>query len=113
MEFLGITNALDLTVFPCISKRHCSVARWKGELYLLKENEIWEAALEVWKNLPNCKVTYGNNECCNVKVSSVLLMTLSYQYVIPLQSGTNFVPKKSNKCIKIHDKISWCIFIGG
>ena len=44
-------NVLDLAVFPCISKRHCSVACQKGGLHVLKEDEIWNAALEVWKKI--------------------------------------------------------------
>ena len=52
-------NVLDLAVFPCISKRHCSLSRKKGGLHVLKENEIWETALEVWKQLPNCKIARG------------------------------------------------------
>ena len=52
-------NVLDLAVFPCISRRHCAVARARGGLHCLKENEIWEAALEVWDQLPNCKIARG------------------------------------------------------
>ena len=49
-------NVLDLAVFPCISKRHCSLSRQKGGLHVLSEDEIWKASLEVWQNLPNCKI---------------------------------------------------------
>ena len=52
-------NVLDLAVFPCISKRHCTLARQKGGLHVLKEDEIWEASLEVWQKLPNCKIARG------------------------------------------------------
>ena len=52
-------NVLDLAVFPCISRRHCSLACKLGGLHVLKEDEIWEQWLEVWKNLPNCKIANG------------------------------------------------------
>ena len=53
------SNVLDLAVFPCISQRHCAVARKKGGMHVLKENEIWEASLDVWQSLPNCKIANG------------------------------------------------------
>ena len=49
-------NVLDLAVFPCILKRHCSLSHQKGGLHVLKEDEIWNIAQEVWKKLPNCKI---------------------------------------------------------
>jgi len=51
-------NVLDLNVFPCINKRHYSVSRQQGALHVLKEDEIWDAVLEVWKILPNCKIAH-------------------------------------------------------
>ena len=33
-------NVLDLSIFPCISRRHCEVARAKGGLHVLKEDQI-------------------------------------------------------------------------
>ena len=52
-------NVLDLAVSPCISRRHSALARQKGCLHVLKEDEIWKAALEVWQKLPNCKIASG------------------------------------------------------
>ena len=52
-------NVLDLAVFPCISRRHTALARKRGGLHVLSEDEVWEAAVEVWDNLPNCKIAHG------------------------------------------------------
>lgn len=49
-------NVLDLSVFPCMSRRHCSVARRRKGLRVLKENEIWETAEEVWDGLESAKI---------------------------------------------------------
>ena len=49
-------NVLDLSVFPDMSRRHCALARASGGLCVLKEDEIWEAAEQVWRDLPNCKI---------------------------------------------------------
>ena len=52
-------NVLDLAVFPCISRRYCSIAWVRRGLHVLKEDEIWDASLEVWKQLPNYKIGRG------------------------------------------------------
>ena len=49
-------NVLDLSVFPAMSKRHTSLARGRGGLSVLKEDDIWFAANEVWNELPSAKV---------------------------------------------------------
>jgi hypothetical protein len=49
-------NVLDLSVFPCMSRRHCSLARKRKGLRVLKENEIWDAAVEVWDGLESAKI---------------------------------------------------------
>ena len=49
-------NVLDLSVFPCMSRRHCSLARRRKGLRVLKENEIWDAAVEIWDGLESAKI---------------------------------------------------------
>ena len=46
-------NTKDLAIFPAMSRRHCTLARRKGGLPVLKEDEIWLAAKEVYDKLPN------------------------------------------------------------
>ncbi|CAJ1966061.1 unnamed protein product [Cylindrotheca closterium] len=45
-------NNLDLSVFPCMSRRHCAAARERGGLHVLKQDGIWDAAEDVWRTLP-------------------------------------------------------------
>ena len=49
-------NVLDLVVFPAMSKRHTSMCRSQHGLRVLRSDEIWDAAVEVWKNLPSHKI---------------------------------------------------------
>ena len=49
-------NVLDLSVFPNMSKRHTSLCRDQEGLKVLEEDEIWDAAEEVWRTLPECKI---------------------------------------------------------
>ena len=49
-------NVLDLSVFPCMSKRHCALARRVGGCKVLSEDEIWSAAERVWDGLESAKV---------------------------------------------------------
>ena len=49
-------NVLDLAVFPSMSKRHSHLARSLHGTRVLKEDEIWDVAQEVWENLPSCKI---------------------------------------------------------
>ena len=49
-------NVLDLAVFPAMSKRHTTMCRSQHGLRVLKPDEIWDAAVEVWKNLPCHKI---------------------------------------------------------
>ena len=49
-------NVLDLSVFPCMSKRHNALSRSHEGLKVLGEDEIWAAAEEVWMRLENWKI---------------------------------------------------------
>ena len=49
-------NICDLSVFPAMSRRHCHLARASGGLHVLKEDQIWETAEEVWATLLNSKI---------------------------------------------------------
>ena len=49
-------NVLDLSVFPCMSKRHTEASRNTGGSKVLSPDEIWENAMQVWKKLPNSKI---------------------------------------------------------
>lgn len=50
---------LDLAVFPAMSKRHSALTRTSVGGKVLKKDEIWDAALKVWKQLPSCKIARG------------------------------------------------------
>jgi hypothetical protein len=52
-------NVLDLSVFPAMSRRHTALARARGGLCVLKEDEIWAAANQVWNDLPSSKIASG------------------------------------------------------
>lgn len=52
-------NVLDLSVFPAMSRRHMALARAHGGLCVLKEDEIWAAANQVWNDLPSSKIASG------------------------------------------------------
>jgi len=52
-------NVLDLSVFPVMSRHHTALAHAKGGLCVLKEDAIWEAAEEVWCDLPSSKIALG------------------------------------------------------
>jgi hypothetical protein len=49
-------NVLDLSVFPCMSKRHTIKSRECGGRRVLPEDEIWQNAQDVWNKLPNSNV---------------------------------------------------------
>jgi hypothetical protein len=49
-------NVLDLAVFPAMSRRHCHLARSLHGTRVLKEDEIWDAAMTVWDSLPCSKI---------------------------------------------------------
>jgi hypothetical protein len=49
-------SVLDLSVFPAMSKRHIKAARARGGLRVLKEDDIWDVAQQVWNDLPCCKI---------------------------------------------------------
>ncbi len=52
-------NVLDLSVFPGMSRCHCSLPRDRDGLHVLKEDKIWAAANDVWHQLPSCKIASG------------------------------------------------------
>lgn len=49
-------NVLDLSVFPAMSRRHTALARARGGLCVLKEDDILTAAEQVWNDLPSSKI---------------------------------------------------------
>ena len=49
-------NVLDLSVFPCMSKQHTMLCRDREGLKVLKEDQTWNAAEEVWMGLDNWKI---------------------------------------------------------
>lgn len=49
-------NVQDLSVFPAMSRRHTSLACSRGGLCVLKEDEIWAAAEQVWHDIPSSKI---------------------------------------------------------
>ena len=51
-------NNLDLAVFPAMSRRHSTESRKRNQRVLKKE-EIWDCAFQVWKELPSCKIARG------------------------------------------------------
>ena len=52
-------NVLDLSIFPEMSCRHIKKSRDRGRLRVLREDNIWEVATEVWNQLPYAKVASG------------------------------------------------------
>ena len=52
-------NVYDLSVFPNMSKRHTQLSRDHHGTHVLKEDQIWKAAEEVFKELPSCKIASG------------------------------------------------------
>lgn len=52
-------NVLDLSVFPCMSRRHIQKSREVGGLKVLSEDNIWDCAKQVWDELPNSKIASG------------------------------------------------------
>ena len=51
-------NNLDLAVFPAMSRRLSTESRRRNQR-VLKKDEIWACAFEVWKQLPSCKIARG------------------------------------------------------
>ena len=49
-------NVLDLAVFPAMSRRHNHLSRSLRGIRVLKEDEIWSGAVEVWKKLPSSTI---------------------------------------------------------
>ncbi|CAJ1965501.1 unnamed protein product [Cylindrotheca closterium] len=76
-------NNLDLSVFPCMSRRHCAAARERGGLHVLKQDEIWDAAEDVWSTLPSSKIASGFVQCSRIASK-----------VIALEGGNDFVGNK-------------------
>ena len=52
-------NVCDLSVFPCMSKRHTQLSRDHHGMGVLTEKQIWIAAEKVFKQLPSSKIASG------------------------------------------------------
>ena len=52
-------NVLDLSVFPNMSRRHTQLARDNYGMHVLKEDEIFDVAQQVYDNLPSSKIASG------------------------------------------------------
>ena len=52
-------NVCDLSVFPCMSKRHTQLSRDNHGMHVLTEEQIWNAAKRVYKDLPSSKIASG------------------------------------------------------
>ena len=52
-------NVLDLSVFPNMSRRHTQLARDHYGMHVLKEDEIFDVAQQVYDNLPSSKIASG------------------------------------------------------
>ena len=52
-------NVLDLSVFPNMSRRHTQLARDNYGTHVLKEDEIFYVAQQVYDNLPSSKIASG------------------------------------------------------
>jgi hypothetical protein len=49
-------NVLDLSIFPCMSKRPIQKSReWEGRR-VLPEDEIWQNAPDAWNEVPISKM---------------------------------------------------------
>ena len=48
-------NNLDLAVFPAMSRRLSTKSRERNQR-ILKRDDIWASSLEVWQELPSCKI---------------------------------------------------------
>ena len=73
-------NVLDLAVFPAMSRRHCHLARSLHGTRVLKEDEIWDAAMKVWKSLP----------CSKIANSFVLAKRIA-ERIISTKGGNDFL----------------------
>ena len=49
-------NTKDLAIFLEMSKRHMSISRSNGGLYVYKKEEIWYVAKDVREQFPSCKI---------------------------------------------------------
>ena len=49
---------LNITFSKLVLPKNSIIARNKG-LRVLKEQEIWDAAMQVWDELPSCKIARG------------------------------------------------------
>ena len=52
-------NNLDLSVFPCMSRRHTQLAREQNRQRMLTEDQIWDTAKSLWDCLPSSKTASG------------------------------------------------------
>jgi hypothetical protein len=49
-------HVLDLSAFPMMSWHHRYLSRRQGGMKVLMEDEIWQAALQVWEEIPCAKI---------------------------------------------------------
>ena len=49
-------NALDLAVFPKMSRNHCELVSKRSGIRVMKEDEIWDGAENVWRHMSSCDV---------------------------------------------------------
>ena len=49
-------NVNDLAVFPSMSRNHATELRSRGGIRVMKEDEIWNAAESVWRDMPSCDI---------------------------------------------------------
>ena len=52
-------NVCNLSVFPNMSKRHTKLSRDYHSTHVLTEDQIWNAAEKVYKQLPSHKIASG------------------------------------------------------
>ena len=52
-------NVLDLSVFPNMSRRHTQLARDHYGMHVLKENQIFDVAQQVYDDLPSSMIASG------------------------------------------------------
>ena len=78
-------NNLDLAVFPAMSKRHSALTRECHSTKVLKKDEIFDAAVKVFNELPSSKIARGYVQCHRLMGK-----------VIKENGGNSFVRKGQN-----------------
>ncbi len=52
-------NVCDLSVFPGMSKQHSKLSRDHHGMHVLTEDQIWQTAKQVERQLPSAKIASG------------------------------------------------------